>query len=581
MNGRTGIYGLFNLDGAPLEPSDAAILALPVDLDARACASVHAVDLADPGAVQTDRTGDAVTVLLGRMGDVAALAARLGMDARTPGATLAREALRRFGPDIRHIVAGEWTLLHQEQGCVTLASSLAMRDRLLYAHKGTRLALGPDLRQLSRLSWVCGDLDDTGLLFALGRQDLRAAMGDRTVLADVRALDPGGHVSFRTSHRRAAPRALPARAPSWRGGFEDAMEQGQALLEQSVREQMWSDRIGCLLSGGLDSSTLAWLVARNRQPQTTIRCLTSTAPPGSGLADETPAAGIVASHLGLPMDPIVPDEPASAYRPTTALLRESNGPALGPRHYLYDAFAAHSTALRIPLLFDGQFGEYTFTYPFALWSLRERARDAVRRLRAYREGIGTPAPEQHFHVFIPRQRLTAAPGPVAAALAAPPNPARPPARGKPWGMLPGFQKILAAPASLALGAVRIAQPFRDPRLLTFFSGLPANLLQRRGQDRVPVRHILTGQLPDTIRLQAKGLPISPDYEARLIRQAPEARSRIGRFRRAGIDEWLDLDDLDAALAQIAAGRACDQNQLFKAQLTAMTAEFILWWRDPS
>ncbi|HSX55951.1 MAG TPA: asparagine synthase-related protein, partial [Sphingomonas sp.] len=167
------------------------------------------------------------------------------------------------------------------------------------------------------------------------------------------------------------------------------------------------------------------------------------------------------------------------------------------------------------------------------------------------------------------------------ALAAPPNPARPPARGKPWGMLPGFQKILAAPASLALGAVRIAQPFRDPRLLTFFSGLPANLLQRRGQDRVPVRHILTGQLPDTIRLQAKGLPISPDYEARLIRQAPEARSRIGRFRRAGIDEWLDLDDLDAALAQIAAGRACDQNQLFKAQLTAMTAEFILWWRDPS
>lgn len=579
MNDRTGIYGLFNLDGAPLEPRDAAILALPRD-PAATCGSARAVDLADPEAADADRSDDALTVLLGRFDDKAAVAARLGLDPRTAGAALARAALRCFGADIRHLVPGEWTLLHREAGRVTLAASLAMRDRILYAHKGRHLAVGPDLRQLSRLSWVDGDLDEAGLLFALGRQDLRAAMGARTVLADVRTLGPGGYASFGAGFCEVAPRAQPAPAPRWRGSFEDAMAEGQSLLEQIVRGQMWSDRIGCLLSGGLDSSTLTWLVARNRQPGTTIRCLTSAAPPGSGLADETGMAAIVAGHLELPMDRIVPGAPANAYRPAPALLRESNGPALGPRHYLYDAFAAHSIDQGIPLLFDGQFGEYSFTYPFALWSLRERVRDALGRLRTRGGASSVTACERHFHVFLARHRFAAPPDPVAAALAAPPRPMRPPAAGKLWGLIDGFEKILGAPASLALGAVRIAQPFRDPRLLTFFSGLPANLVHRRGQDRAPVRHILAGHLPESIRLQPKGLQLSPDYEARLIRQATAARARIGDFRKAGIDEWLDLDALDAALAQIAANAATGPDQLFRAQLTAMTAEFILWWRAP-
>ena len=156
-----------------------------------------------------------------------------------------------------------------------------------------------------------------------------------------------------------------------------------------------------------------------------------------------------------------------------------------------------------------------------------------------------------------------------------------PAPGQSWGLLPSFEKVLTGAGSLGLGSVRLAQPYRDPRLLTLFSGFSARMLQRPGLDRAPARHILTGHLPDTIRLRGKGLAFSPDYFQRLTRQAPAARERIASFRKAGVDEWLDLDALDAALARIARETPRDGQEVLKAQLTAMAAEFITWWRGVS
>lgn len=579
MTDRTGLYGLFNLDGAPLDPRDAAVLTLAPP-ETGASGAAQAVDLADSAAVHEDRSGNVLTLLLGRIGDASQVAARLGMTADATQAMLAREALHRFGGDIRHIMPGEWTLLHRDGARVVLASSLAQRDPLLYAQRGMRLALGPDLRQLSRLAWVDDDLDTAGLLFSFGRQHLRGAMADRTVLARVHALGAGGFITFDGAHREVAPPALLAPAPRWHGSFADAMAETEALLMRIVGERMWSDRIGCLLSGGLDSSTLTWLVARNRQTQA-LRCFTSAAPPGSGLADETDAAGIVADHLGLPMDRIVPDAAANAYRPGAGLFREWNGPGLSPRHYLYQAFADRAGELQIPLLFDGQFGEFTITNPYPLASMPERLREAVRRWRGHRTRFPEKPLGGAYHVFAAPGVSAAPPGPVAAALASPIRRVRMPAPGEAWGLLPGFDKSLKAPASMALGRLRIAQPFRDPRLLSFVSGLPASLLQTPPHDRAPARHILTGHLPDSIRLRPKGLHISPDYRQRLIGHAPLTQARIAVFRRAGADEWLDLDMLDAALADVANGALQDLHKMLQVQLTAQAAEFVTWWRGIS
>lgn len=575
---RTGIYGLFRLDSAPIDAREAATLGFELPGPPTA-ALARAVDLADPDAVHLSQSDDALTLLLGHLDDPAAVAARLGMAAETPRVTLADAALRRFGPDVRQVMAGEWTLLHRDAGRITLACSIAQRDPLLYAREGDRVAIGPDLRQLGRIDWIGDALDDVGVLFAVGRQGLRAAMAGRTALARVRMLEPGGFVTLDRAGSQVAPRAVPAPAPRWRGRFEDAVAETGALLNEIVRQRIGAPRIGCMVSGGLDSSTVAWLATRNRRPDTLLSFLTSAAPADSGLADETEFAQIVADHLGAPLTHVIPDEEPHLYRPSAVQLRERNGPLLGPRHYLYDAFAGHAQAHAIPLLLDGQYGEFTLTNPFPLSSWRDRLR---RRLHATRRKESAE-PGAAFHLFMAPHRLAALPDAVAAAVAAsaPPGPPRMPAPGDLWGILAGTEKAMLAPASLALGRVRIALPFRDPRLLTLFSGFPAGMLQRPGQNRAPVRHLLTGHLPDSIRLRPKGLAFSPDYFERLTRQAPAARARIGTFRKAGADEWLDLDALDAALERIAGGAARGRQEILTAQLTAMAAEFIAWWRGVS
>jgi len=574
---RTGIYGRFNLDGAPVDPREAALLGLALS-DPAVSGAGRVIDLADPGAAQVDRSNGALTLLLGRLDEPDRVAARLGMAADTPQASLARAALDRFGGDVRHLMAGEWTLLHYAHDRVTLAAAIAQRDPLLFAYKGSRLAIGPDLRQLGTLDWVDSDLDDAGLLFALGRQELRAAGTGTTVLRDVRALEPGGLVVIDRTGCDTAPRALPERAPRWRGSFEEALAETQALLDRIVRQRMWGGDAGCLLSGGLDSSSLTWLVARNRDPGTPVHCLTSAAAPGSGLVDETPFANIVADHLRLPIEQVVPAEAPGIYRPEAGQFRDWNGPRLGPRHYLYHAFAEHMRALQAPLLFDGQFGEYTITSFFPLATMRERLRDTVRRWRGRPTQLGWTADRDAFHVFLAQGRTL--PTEISAALAIPTTPQRMPAPGELWGLLPSFEKMFGSPAAMALGRVRVAQPYRDPRLLTFFSGLPAGLLQRPGLDRAPVRELLKGHLPDSIRLRPKGLAISPDYSERLKRQAPAARARIAAFRAAEAGEWLDLDRLDTVLERVATGNA-RSDEAMQAQLTAMAAEFVTWWRGGS
>ncbi len=63
------------------------------------------------------------------------------------------------------------------------------------------------------------------------------------------------------------------------------------------------------------------------------------------------------------------------------------------------------------------------------------------------------------------------------------------------------------------------------------------------------------------------------------RQAAGERDRIALFRAAGADDWIDLDWLDGALARLATGGAEDVFDAMRVQITAMVAEYLLWWRE--
>ncbi len=575
---RTGLFGLFNLDGAPPDPQAAAVLGL-ADAEPGTDSVAVAVDLADPGAAHSVCADGTLTLFLGRLDEPSAVAERLGMAADTPHVELARAALARFGPDIRMLLHGEWTLAHWDGRALVLAASLCLRDPVLYAVHGRRIAVGPDLRQLSRIAWIGDDFDAAGLLMALGRSGLRPSGDPRTPLAGVSALTPGAFLTIDRTGIRTAPPAAIAPAGDWDGDLDAAMATTEALLLRIVRQRMIGGTYACMLSGGLDSATLAWAAARARDPGEQLRFLTSAATPGSRQVDEVAQAAITAAHFGIPHDAVLPTSWPGPYSPDPLLFRDTNGPSLDVRHYLYHRFAQQSCALGAALLFDGQFGELTFTNSLPLRSPPSRFDTLRVALRASLRTARAPAPAASFHVHLARHWLNAPPEPLDDTLRLHPEPMRLAAAGERWGISPGFAKAARAPASLDLGRVRVAMPFRDPRLISLFAGFPAAMLYPEAGARTPARHLLAGKVPDAIRLRGKGPGFAPDYSDRLRSEAEAARACIARFRQAGADEWIDLDLLDHGLIRASRGTGVSHADVTRTQLTALAGEFIAWWRD--
>lgn len=571
---RTGLYGLFDLNGAPPDlQATAALGFVPTDPGTPLTA---AIDLADPDAATCAHAGGVLTLFLGRLDEPAAVARWLGMAAGTPDAALADAAFVRCGPDIRTRLHGEWTFARWDGRALVLIASIAQRDPLLYAVRGSRIAIGPDLRQLSRIAWIDADFDAAGLLMALGRSTLRAPGDARTPIAGIAELAPGACLTIDRHGIHRAPSAMIEADPDWRGNLDTAMAETEALMQRIVRQRMVGDTYACMVSGGLDSATLAWLTAKALAPGERLRFLTSAAQPGSQQIDEMAEAAIIATHLGIPHDPVVADPSPGPYRPDSVLFRDANGPSLSVRHYLYHRFAAQTRAHDAAILFDGQFGELIFSNSLPLRARSAWWRKVRRLLPALR-----PGPAEAFHVYLAPHWLEALPEPLRDALRHPHQPMRLPAVEDRWGISPGFSKAARAPASLDLGRVRVAMPFRDPRLVALFAGFPAAILYPQPGERTAARHLLIGKLPDAIRLRGKGPGFAPDYLDRLRSEAEAARDRIALFRRAGAEEWLDLDALDSGLVRAAQGSAGSYDDATRTQLTALAGEFIAWWRGVS
>lgn len=582
MTTSSGIYGLFRLDGGPIDTRDARALGLDVVGGANA-ALAQAVDPHAPTALHRAEDDGALTILVGHIEEPDALAARLSVAPSMPPALLARAALHRFGRDTPAEMIGEWSLLHWDgrERRSTLTMSAARRDRLFFAVDGPRVAVASDLFALSRIAWIGSRLDEAGLLVSLGRAELREAMGDRTMLANVRQLEPGTSVTIALGTVRRESATIFVAQPRWTGSFDDALVVAEETMRDIVRARVARTAVpGVLLSGGLDSSTIAWIAAEERAAGQRMLLLTSVAPPGSGLADEAVFADAVAERLGLTTEHVSPPNDANIYRPSDAILSGASRPPMPVRHCLTDTFQARGKALGATALFDGTFGENTITGGFPLATMHQRMRSAAGQLRRYLLPPAAAPVRGAFHVRLSAERLAALPKTMRGTPSPPgyPEVRRP---DEPWGYLPGSEKAMLHPNEFYPGALRMEFPYRDMRLLRLFAGFPASFLVHDGLDRAPVRHMLAGHMPDAVRLRRSGGAASPDHMVRLQRQAHAARGRIATFRKAEVQEWLDLDWLDGALAQVGKRGPMNFAESYEVQLTAITAEFLTWWRTRS
>lgn len=578
----SGLYGLFNLDGAPIGADDARLLGMappqaPIDWQ------IDGHDSRAPWTVSRHSEAGTTAVLVGEVADAADLAARLGLADSAPQAEIAMAALDRFGSDTPTEMIGEWSLLHRRpSGQLTLMTGGALRDRIHYAIRGARVAVASDLFRLARIGWIGNQIDEAGLLFRWGRFHIRHHAQDETMLGSVQQLRAGSCVEIRPDGsvlKSAANLFVPQ--PRRHATFADAVVEGEALLRHIMRERLArSPNASILLSGGLDSSLLAWLAASEGDAERRVSALTSAAPAGSGLADESAYAMVVADHLGIDCTRVVAADDADFFRPPDKILGGASGPLLSNRHCLTEAFQIAAQAAKTDMMINGTYGEMTVTAHLPFSSLAMRLRATAARLYHGLRGDGRSQPyHDPFHIQIAPHRMARLPEPIRAAMRQPRKPiSYAPAPHHLFGYFPGIENGLAQANEFYAGAVRMHFPFRDMRLLRLFAGLPVKALMHGGHDRPIVRSILDQKLPDAIRLRRQGMPAEPDRYIRIQRQARTARSRIAQFRKADLDEWIDLNWLENALLRIADQGAINNDDTNRVQLTALSAEFLLWWR---
>ncbi len=575
----SGIYGLFNLDGAPVEARDTELLGLPRTTEARSWL-VAGHDPRLPFAVSDNESPLGFTVLVGEVEEAGTLAASLGLPNNSSPAALAEAALMRFGGELPSVLIGEWSLLHRaSNGTLTLMLSAAKRDRLHYTIRGNRVAVASNLFALAGLDWVNNTVDEAGLLFPMGRAAVRAGRGDSTMLKSVYQLSAGstaiiqldGSVTKTTAHTLVEQ-------PRWHGSYADAVVETKALMRHIMRTKLARhSKVASMLSGGLDSSLLTWLCSESG---TDLLALTSVSPPDSGIADEAHFADSVARTLGIASQHVFPDFDNNIYRPKDAILTGGSGPILSNRHCLTDTFQSAARAAGATLIVDGTYGEMSITArlpkPSPLRQLRTFARHMLSANPFVQRSTVETTP---FHVRLAPHRLAKLPEQILAACsdvsvsAVSMNP-----NGL-FGYMKGSEKALTLQNEFYPGAIRVTHPYRDIRLLRLFAGFPIQMLTENGADRGIGRAMMDGHLPDMIRLRNSGMPASPDHLPRLKRQASAARQRIPLFRKAELDDWLDLDWLDLALESVAARGPTNHSEANEVQLTAIAAEFLLWWRS--
>lgn len=578
---KSGIYALAALDGAPLEPGDRAIVFAGREappLNAAGC--LLAAQDADAGAISAQREGDRIELLLGSLDEPEEAARALGLDPRVPPTALAAAAHDRWGVATAVRLSGEWLLARWDGSArtLTLLMSECARDDCYFAVAGGRVAVAPTLAGLARLPWVDDDFDAEMLVRTMGRYQLRTGMGERTILKGVSQLRSGSAVTIRvdgTVTEMASPPPPPALAKI---SFEDAMGEVEALLRRIMRQRMArADDVAFMLSGGLDSSLLAWLGAEECRPGQRLHFLCSASPEGSGIADETGWAQAVTDHLGAPLIRIVPVK-ADIYVPAPAMFEARAVPTLSPRHYLYRALEDAAASRGASLLVDGAFGELTVSnHGF----FQEPPVRRLRRLaRLARDGIGALARGRQarlvddFHVQLAPALLAS----MAPTDAAPEESLRRLGAHDAIGYEMGWRKTAGQVTAASDPRTRFALPFRDRRLLRLVAALPASFATKDGAPRAMARALLRGHVPDRIALRQCKMAFSPTYQIMLRAHAPAARARIAAQHDADAGDWLDLDWLDRSLAAVAAGATLTLRQSFRVQGTAIAAEFFRWWR---
>jgi asparagine synthase (glutamine-hydrolysing) len=468
---------------------------------------------------------------------------------------------------------------------------LLARDRLgikpLYVcHNDTRVVFGSEVKSLLCHPDVPARTDLDGLAAFLL---LKYVPAPRTMFAGISALPPGHLlVSDRDGVRIRRWWDLSFRRPPEPPREEDAAEELRTLLEQAVRSHLVSDvPFGAFLSGGIDSSTVVALMARElRHPVRTFAV--GFEGPGEQLS-ELPYARMVADRWETQHEEVLVGARDLVERAAEVVWHLDQ--PIADMACLANLVVAELASQRVKMVLTGEGGDELFA-GYARYTgerlapLFERVPPPLRRLGlALNEGwpgqsrprIALHAlcqPDAHHRLAIwfplmrPEARAELAAGDLAAAVArvspvslfadalgrtdAPDSISR---------MLYVDTKLWLADDLLARGdkmsmaaSLEARVPLLDHRLVEWAASLPPSLKVRRLARKYLLKKVAADLLPDPIlRRRKKGFPVPMDAwlrgEAREMCHdllSPTTVRGRGLFASDAVAALLDEHDRGAA-----------------------------------
>lgn len=353
-----------------------------------------AIALRSPGIALARSGDDALqtsVLLAGRIQNLRALAAELGSDPGLDVDRLVELGFSRWRDGLLSRLRGTYVLAAWDP--VTRTGLLAV-DQLgaggLFLHESAgRLWFATELRDLARLLPRRPAPDHRAVVQWL--VDGWLSLGE-TLFEGVRRLEGGHLVRLEGERWEIARYWEPRYAPPRRLDISEAVSEIQGELTRSVRERVSeTGATGVLLSGGLDSSTVA-AVARGLGSEVELRAY-SLVYPGRPEMDESGLIDLLAVELDLPVVRL-PVANESVLAAGLAYQEQWELPAPTPMFAFSQPLLHRARADGVGAMLDGEGGDELFgcsEYLVADYVLRANIRGAVALARRIPEGGDAPS----------------------------------------------------------------------------------------------------------------------------------------------------------------------------------------------
>ena len=465
-------------------------------------------------------------VLDGRLDNRQELMSELGNDAveksQLSDAALILQAYSRWGEQCFEHFIGEFALAIMDEGRGEL---LCVRDALgdrtlFYSLNSARMLVASEPWALMGAAGISPDRDDVGVAHYFA---FMAPEDGRTLFKDVRELLPAQVLAVNFSGERSWRhwQADPSARVRYRSDEEYA-EHFRSLLEQSVSCRIRSAApVGVLMSGGLDSTSVACLAARMLAPVqlTTVSYIFNELPD----CDERQYIDAVTSRWGtrsiqIPCDDLWP------LRFWSSWPHNPNQPEGNLYRLLKERAYRRTKQEGLSILLTGGFGDHLYNGRedwladlIAEGRLREAGEELERHIRsaglrqslragflqrAARRALETiPGGKRLRRPSPPPQWLT----PLAAGYLLQAGTGPHPAHERQASLIGSWvaQDSSSEIFHASRHALELRHPYRDRRLVEFVLAIPAHQLYRPGHYKYILRNAMQGLLPEVIRTRPR------------------------------------------------------------------------------